>query len=1010
MLKWTVTKRSEPNGKNMLPQSKLLVQQRHHARRSLGALSERIAAVATDGGANGDSRKRKGRRSLGGPIHEACANYDKENQCITSTPHPTIGRSVGSPYSMALRDVSNITPNTTPCREPSAASQNRKRALPISPVTVGLKRKEQIETVCETYATTLPTFDIEYSPCGVKDVPFLALRGLGLTEFDKPGRYFTEVEGPTAKRMKGYVEPMLVDDVPLEVTESKLNPCVTPLSSRLSQIRFTKTNFKRPLGISKLSANFPQLAAAPPPPPPSCTDNMEDNELSLNSSEMGDLTLDKMIDAILESAKKDNRCTTPHPKRSLSIKSKQSKGTSPTYTPADDPAADLFLGQRFPTRVIRQDAETTIILEATSQVNEREVKTPDIKRDPSCTTVLSLSKADYIRQSISKYVKASPLEAACHLRRQKAVRRKHKLDAKLGAQQCEHRLENNQIESPDTPYIPSNLSKLSQINELQTPVRDDHLALEHENLPPQLLLSANATPDIRSIDLQGTSTPTGGSIEKSRKCLNFSPTLSEDSTEKRRSVASSRGSRTSTLTGSAIGTGAVRGTLELSIYLEQDQRLHVYVIRCKDLQRNTSTGSTVGNVAINAYVKVALNNVGATNQTSQTDLGFQRTTVHRNSNNPHFDQHFLFEIQPNDERRVQLAVWHRDREYKRSEFLGCMSFPIKSVIAQGINGAYRLQPQSCLTNPTTPILETMCENSQSSMEELTNAEESCSAKATSIIASTTASLVTAGAASGNTGHSAGEQISLSKKAIHQRDADENLFLRFLELDPSPDASLTASAGVGQQTPATPRRSSIGTSGLLKPTAGTTTSSGRTPFTITKRLARTGDRGFGFSIVWTHPPRVEKVETGLSADRAGILPGDYVVFVDKHNVVTMPEQDVLNLIRTQGNTLLLEIFRRPQATGCLQPSNRTNGLRNVSAGQTSISNLGGMINNTGNHAAFGGALVQAEEGEPFSRTSPSPFGVARSSTACSNISIETAKRKLHLPQVTFSKEVGKGVLV
>uniref|UniRef100_A0A182KGA1 PDZ domain-containing protein n=1 Tax=Anopheles christyi TaxID=43041 RepID=A0A182KGA1_9DIPT len=344
----------------------------------------------------------------------------------------------------------------------------------------------------------------------------------------------------------------------------------------------------------------------------------------------------------------------------------------------------------------------------------------------------------------------------------------------------------------------------------------------------------------------------------------------------------------------------------------------------------------------------------------------------------------------------------------RSEFLGCLSFPIKNVTIQGINGVYRLQPQSCLTNPTTPILETMCENSQSSMEELMNAEDSGSAKATSTITSTTVSLA-AGAASGAIGHNGGEPISLSKKAIHQRDADENLFLRFLELDPSPDASLANSASVGQQTPATPRRSSIGTGGLLKPATGTgTTSSGRTPFTITKRLARTGDRGFGFSIVWTHPPRVEKVETGLSADRAGILPGDYVVFVDKHNVVTMPEQDVLNLIRTQGNTLLLEIFRRPQSTGGLQLPNRTNGVRNMSSGQASLSNLGGIINSTANittsNASCGGTLAQADEGEPFARTSPSPFGVARSSTACSNISIETAKRKLHLPQVTFSKEV------
>uniref|UniRef100_A0A182NN71 PDZ domain-containing protein n=1 Tax=Anopheles dirus TaxID=7168 RepID=A0A182NN71_9DIPT len=1016
MLKWTVTKRSEANGRTVLPQSKALLQQRHHDRRSLGALSERMVAAPNDGTANGALRMKKVRRSLGAAVHNDCANYDKENQCITSTPHPASGRAVGSPYTMALRDVSNITPNTTPCRPSNVATpQSRKRTLAASPVSTGL-------SIRETYATTLPTFDIEYSPCGVKNVPYLALRGLGLADFDKPGRYFAaDEEGPIPKRVKTSKKPLHNDDIRLPSNEDKINPCLTPLSSRLSDLCFNKINFKRPLSVGKTMTLLAPPPPPPPPPPPSSssTETIEENELSLNSSEMGDLTLDKMIDAILESAKKDNRWATPRPKRSSSVKSKQSKGSSPTYTPADDPAADLYLGHQFPpASLLRQDRETTIILEETSHINEREVKTPDVKRDQ-----LAKAKGGYVRQSLSKLMMAaSPLEAACHLRRQKAVRRKHKLET--GGQGLRAELQRTDVTvlredsppaSPDTPCVPYNESKMSEINVLATPVRDERLVQELGNLPQQPL-SANATPNIRSIDLQGTSTPTGESIGKSRKCLTFSPTLSEDSIEKRRSVASSTNSRMSTLVASTSGT-AVRGTLELSICLEPDRRLQVHVIRCKDLQRTTPAGSTAGCSAINAYVKLALINLGDS-QAKQKDSGFQRTTVHRNSHGPYYDQRFHFEVYPDDERRIQLAVWHRDRECKsalrRSEFLGCMSFPVKNVTKQGINGAYRLQPQSCLTNPTTPILETMGENSQSSMEELMNAEDSNSARATNTVTSTTASL-TAGTntVADGTVDAGGEQISLSKKAIHQRDADENLFLRFLELDPSPEAPPATSGGVNQPTPATPRRSSVGAGGSLKPTTGTG-SSGRTPFTITKRLARTGDRGFGFSIVWTHPPRVEKVETGLSADRAGILPGDYVVFVDKHNVVTMPEQDVLNLIRTQGNTLLLEIFRRPLSADGPQLQSRTNGLRNLSSVQTAVPSQGSMGSTAAHIAPFntsnGIALPLTDEGEPLIRTSPSPFGVARSSTACSNISIETAKRKLHLPQVTFSKEVGKGVLV
>lgn len=110
---------------------------------------------------------------------------------------------------------------------------------------------------------------------------------------------------------------------------------------------------------------------------------------------------------------------------------------------------------------------------------------------------------------------------------------------------------------------------------------------------------------------------------------------------------------------------------------------------------------------------------------------------------------------------------------------------------------------------------------------------------------------------------------------HQKDADENLFLRYLELDPTegPEAI-----------PAALQRKATGNK------------NGRTPFTTTKKLTRVPKSGFGFSVVWTHPPRIERVEKGLPADRAGILPGDYIIFVDKHNVVTMPEIDILNLIK------------------------------------------------------------------------------------------------------------------
>ncbi|XP_055305800.1 uncharacterized protein LOC129570279 isoform X2 [Sitodiplosis mosellana] len=271
----------------------------------------------------------------------------------------------------------------------------------------------------------------------------------------------------------------------------------------------------------------------------------------------------------------------------------------------------------------------------------------------------------------------------------------------------------------------------------------------------------------------------------------------------------------------------------------------------------------------------------------------------------------------------------------------------------------------------------MCENSQSSVDEAINNDDGI----------------------------AGAPLTLSKKAIHQRDADENLFLRFLELDPPVESTPAP--------PPTPQTGELRRKSTLKskehpankehPVAVQShNQNGRTPFTITKKLTRTAEKGFGFSIVWTHPPRIEKVEAGLSADRCGILPGDYVIFVDKHNVVTMPEMDILNLIKTQGNTLVLEIFRRSNAS---RPT--TNGFANRA------SSLTNSINATTaavavNPAAQAATLLNnndelsSEFATPKQSTSSL---VARPMTACSNLSLtlESTKRRLHLPQVTFSKE-------
>jgi hypothetical protein len=248
----------------------------------------------------------------------------------------------------------------------------------------------------------------------------------------------------------------------------------------------------------------------------------------------------------------------------------------------------------------------------------------------------------------------------------------------------------------------------------------------------------------------------------------------------------------------------------------------------------------------------------------------------------------------------------------------------------------------------------MCENSLSSIDEIVTVDNATGGIEEKYLNNNY--LVNNGIAERNGMGGSSTDIAFSKKAIHQCDADENLFLRFLELDPPFSDTQSNNS----------RRLST-----VKPTLG------RTPFTITKKLQKVADKGYGFSIVWTHPPRIEKVEQGLSAEKAGILPGDYVIFIDKYNIVTMPELDILNLIRTQGNTLTLEIFRRP-AKG--QGQGKSNGTRLVTS-----------------------AIIQQQS----SFEDELPIKPIRPWSAYSNASLELTKRRLQLPQVA-SKEVSKQI--
>ncbi|XP_067635413.1 uncharacterized protein PsGEF isoform X3 [Eurosta solidaginis] len=756
-------------------------------------------------------------------------------------------------------------------------------------------------------------------------------------------------------------------------------------------------------------------------------------EDSLSSSRMGDVTLDRMLDAIIESARKDV------PRLQAMRAAEKNQQTQTPHT----------LNKCSPAIV--SDSEVSI--------HEMEVRTPT------------------------------------HLKRQRVVRRKNtktsdarrklEVEVKTPPQEQQQRPKPligltlpNGIPSPDTPLFKQTTMNNAELLAMQTPPNATFII--DNNCAENGMSNTSA----RDAELQErSSTPTLEEAHSIKRCLSFSSAMSDEEYDadfsnaaKRSSVASSNtsstmgdhfnsrcASRSSQNSLKGAGSAAVRGNVELTISVERRQ-LNLHVIRCRDLQRPN------GSTALNAYVKAAL--IRNKPIAKQVENSFQRTAVHRHSSKPFFDHHFRFDLGAHETdaagggagERLQLAVWHRDRQLKRSEFLGCMSFPLHTLLQQPVHGFYKLQSQACLNNPQPPVLlqfpvgATHLQNltpqtpgsaplQTHNSKQINNhvpapqqtqlqtqppkapqqfqpfVPQTRNACATSTMTSTLARhksdedvISIDSMAQATAGCNIEHPMTLSRKALHQRDADENLFLRFLELDP-PTETIAPASNAATATPA----SGAGARRL----SNTSKPVGRTPFTMTKKLTRTPERGFGFSIVWTHPPRVEKIEPGLSADRAGIQPGDYVIFVDKQNVVTMPEADVLNLIRSQGSALTLEVFRRSGPTGGVglgsvppalnvgsrghpvalvmngKPASSTRLTSGISDEQQSIE--GGTVPSVTRRVGVTSAAASIAAAPAAVTTSTTNM---RPSTACSGgttSSIEAAKRRLHLPQVTFSKE-------
>ncbi|XP_061398754.1 uncharacterized protein LOC133334476 [Musca vetustissima] len=271
-----------------------------------------------------DAKRRKRRATIA----------NKENiPILTST--PMVSRTRNSPLVLTpLADILNVTPETLV--SPSGTPVERRRVTSEA-VTANRQRNQRRHSTLgltlpaaevPKYATTLPKFEEEYSPNTVFTGQQLALRGLLPDPFMANRRYFTTPQ----------VAEQEVKQIASQVSSSP--------QSALPQKRKLELDF---LAIAQ-EEEEEEVAIIP-------VGRKEDmkNNTGILSNRMGDQTLDNLIDAILDSARKEEKKKKPRRstfnlRRRTLMKNQVDTVTndlilSPSYAAGDDPCSDLsFLG------------------------------------------------------------------------------------------------------------------------------------------------------------------------------------------------------------------------------------------------------------------------------------------------------------------------------------------------------------------------------------------------------------------------------------------------------------------------------------------------------------------------------------------------------------------------------------------------------------------------------------------------------------------------------------------
>ncbi|XP_070494009.1 general transcriptional corepressor trfA-like [Chironomus tepperi] len=717
MLKWTVKKRltddalsvyddnAENNNNNGI--------RKIHSRRSMGD-------GLTDNHRNNRNIRR---RSLGNfqNSNNNNNNYnsnDKENNGELTPVRRIQNRQSSTP----LNDSSNFHKTFKRKHHVIAQSEKVRIASPtMSPISMATSKdiffKEPPTVIFQqNYAPTLPSFDIEYSPTSLimkaaQHNPIINKRQAVLN--CSINSYDNNDEIPS-KRLKFDALDMSYEFKPEMATTS------SPLST--------------PLTVRKFPDNKIQLTSI---------SSLSDSEPSLNSSEVGDTTLQQMIDDILASARHGKKFKQCFPKTKVNVqkqpvhtqRDRNSNFVKPLSIDCDN-MEQKSIEKLLSASKIAQAAERTLIIADDAAKNEREVreKTPQ--------------KTDIVETVDLKN------DESCHLKRQNAVRRKN------------------------TSNENKNRKKLS-----------DSDKANKENVHHDSTI---------------------------QKCLSFSSANYDEISEKfkRSSVASNSSSSSASYVSQSkcMKNSVTKGSVELATTCDENRKkISIHVKKCRNLMKLNDA------CHINAYVKCALTVL----KSSASQNTYQRTAVHKNSTCPVFDHNFVFDIDENEDSKkyFQIAVWHRNKNLKKSELLGCLTIPVQDVITHNIEGSFLLQSQSALTKPMPLIRE------------------------------------------------------IEEKPLDPIIEPNNDLLKYLELNSDENCG---------------------------------NSQGRTPLTMTKVIHKQTNGSYGFEISWSKPPKINTIS--LEQTKSGIKKGDYLIFIDEINVVTMPKDEVIELIRKERDCLKLEIFR------------------------------------------------------------------------------------------------------